>query len=204
MRSLYRETELAAQVINILQAELQAKDNALGHFALAWQAAMEFDAVQDATVAGMYNYGNQNLMGLISAWEFSEAQHLIIEMLAGMLADPAYLLYWCFEVWGKSNLSPEFMDLLSQGYLALSAQNPPPSGDARDFDFLANQQQKLDNSYFTPKPAVPLPPIPANSNAGVSLQDIRDRFANGTVGDRLVAMRQLDAMGVNGLRQMFA
>ncbi|MGL5922120.1 MAG: hypothetical protein ACRC32_04265 [Chroococcidiopsis sp.] len=129
---LRNETALAAQIIQRLQPALQQQ--------------IQFSNYQHQII----DYLSTFVLGETALAEFSHGQDLLIDMLAGMLADPVYILYWAFELWCQSKLTPEFMEVLSQAYLKLSELNPLPGQqtptEADALKRIAQMQQQVNSN----------------------------------------------------------
>lgn len=135
---LRNENQLAAQIIQQLQPALQQQ--------------IQFSNYQHQVI----DYLSTFVLGETALAEFSHGQDLLIDMLAGMLADPVYILYWAFELWAQSKLTPEFMEILSQAYLKLSELNPPPGQqtptEADALKRIASMQQQVNSNPYLQQP----------------------------------------------------
>lgn len=189
-----KEADLANQIIRLAAEEFAA-----------------FIQTSDRTI----NFLQTFVLGETASREFSHGQDLLIDMLAGMLADPKYLLYWAFEVWGSGKCSHEFMELLGAAYLRLSDLNPPPADqiptamgraiddqDVNAYQRLAMGQNAINQQARNPlaRPNIPAPPIPAQNGASNGWNGIRTASANGNV---LQALRGIDRLSPQDWREMF-
>ena len=165
------------------------------------QAITEFSEAQHQLI----NYLSTFVLGEAAIAEFSAGQDLLIDMLAGMLADPNYLLYWSFEVWAANKLNPEFMELLSGAYLKLSELNPPPERESNAplneedaFKRLQLQQQQANqNPYLQQTQPTQTSPLMEQAQP---LQQIQS-FQRPTVPAPPVPASNGAANGWGGIRQ---